>query len=108
METSDQGPVSKVVDANLLPLVLTVEETAKVLRIGRSACYELVRMRLIPHFRLGKHIRVGRDQLLTWMENGGLEQTKAAPEGLQAVGAATQSGDAYHARSRTGQRLRSV
>ncbi len=51
-----------------LPPVLTVEETARFLRIGRSAAYELVRTNSIPHVRLGKLIRIPRGALLAWLE----------------------------------------
>ena len=40
------------------PHVLTVEETAKVLRIGRNTAYEQVRQGLIPSIRLGRRILV--------------------------------------------------
>lgn len=49
------------------PLVLTVEETAAVLRIGRGAAYEAVRRGDIPSVRLGRSLRVPRralDELL--------------------------------------------
>ena len=47
-----------------LPLVLTVEEVAAVLRIGRSAAYQAVRDGSIPSVRIGgRSIRVPRHQL---------------------------------------------
>jgi excisionase family DNA binding protein len=62
--------------SNDLPPVLTVEETARFLRIGRSAAYELVRTNTIPSIRLGKLIRIPRDTLLSWLASGGLAGTK--------------------------------
>lgn len=56
-----------------LPLVLTVEEVAAVLRIGRSAAYQAVRDGSIPSVRIGgRSIRVPRHQLeaLLGSENG--------------------------------------
>src|SRR5437867_478756 len=50
-----------------LPAVMTVEEVARFLRIGRSAAYELVRLKVIPSVRLGRLIRVPRDSLLAWL-----------------------------------------
>ncbi len=47
-----------------LPLVLTVEETAKALRVSRGACYELVRTGQVPSIRLGRTLRVPRAALL--------------------------------------------
>jgi excisionase family DNA binding protein len=52
-----------------LPPVLTVAETAAFLRIGRSACYELVRTGAIPSVRLGRLIRIPRDALMAWLED---------------------------------------
>ncbi len=43
--------------------VLTVEETAKLLRIGRSAAYEAVRRGELPAIRLGRTLRVPRHRL---------------------------------------------
>jgi excisionase family DNA binding protein len=45
------------------PLTLTVEQTAKLLGIGRSTAYELVRTGDIPSLRLGRRIVVPRSQL---------------------------------------------
>lgn len=47
-----------------LPAVLTVEEAAKLLRIGRGAAYEAVRKGEIPSVRVGRSIRVPRRALL--------------------------------------------
>lgn len=45
------------------PLVLTVEEAARVLRIGRSSAYEGVRSGQIPAIRIGRTLRVPRHRL---------------------------------------------
>ncbi len=45
------------------PEVLTVEEAAQRLRIGRSAAYAAVSRGEIPHFRVGRKIRVPREAL---------------------------------------------
>ncbi len=50
-----------------LPAVLTVEEAAVALRIGRSAAYEAVRTGDIPHVRIGKLIRIPRVALMEWL-----------------------------------------
>lgn len=63
-------------DAASLPAVLTVEETARFLRIGRSVAYELVRTGVIPSIRLGKLIRIPRDTLLNWLATEGFAGTK--------------------------------
>lgn len=43
-----------------LPDVLTVEEAAAVLRIGRSAAYEAARSGDLPCVRIGRSLRVPR------------------------------------------------
>lgn len=52
------------------PVVLTVEEAARILRIGRSAAYEAARRYLttggaegLPVVRLGRRLRVPRPAL---------------------------------------------
>lgn len=45
------------------PAVLTIEEAAKLLRIGRSAAYEAARRGEIPVIRLGRSLRVPRHRL---------------------------------------------
>jgi excisionase family DNA binding protein len=62
--------------------LLTVEEAALVLRIGRNMCYELVRQGQIPHVRLGRLIRVPRSGLESWV---------ARQSGLQADAASVLS-----------------
>lgn len=54
-----------------MPVFLTVEEAAAVLRLKRSTAYELVRRGEIPHFRLGHFIRVPRDALLRMTAGAG-------------------------------------
>jgi excisionase family DNA binding protein len=47
-----------------LPLVLTVEEMAEVMRISRGSAYEAIRTGAVPHVRIGRTIRVPRKALL--------------------------------------------
>lgn len=54
-------------DEAVLPALLTVEEAAALLRIGRNTCYEMVRQQRIPHVRLGRLIRVPRQGLEHWI-----------------------------------------
>ncbi len=58
-----------------LPDVLTIEEAAKVLRIGRGAAYALARQYLatagregLPVVRLGRSLRVPRTGLLRLLD----------------------------------------
>ena len=52
------------------PVLLTVPETAKVLRISRNLAYDLVRQGEIPAIRLGRVIRVPRARLEQWLDSG--------------------------------------
>jgi excisionase family DNA binding protein len=49
--------------------VLDVEETARLLRVGRNTIYELVGRNEIPHRRLGKQIRFSRAALMSWLDS---------------------------------------
>lgn len=49
--------------------LLTVPETAKLLRISRNLAYELVARHEIPAIRLGRSIRVPRAELEAWLAN---------------------------------------
>jgi excisionase family DNA binding protein len=49
------------------PMLLTVTETAQLLRISRNLCYELVAQGRLPHIRLRGRIRVPRYGLEQWI-----------------------------------------
>lgn len=51
-----------------LPLLLTVQEVADVLGIGRQKAYELVRSGALHSMRIGKQIRVLRDHLAEYLQ----------------------------------------
>ena len=51
--------------------LLTVTETAKVLRVSKARAYDLCRQRLIPSLRLGRHIRVDACLLRQHLASGG-------------------------------------
>ncbi|HZU80482.1 MAG TPA: helix-turn-helix domain-containing protein [Acidimicrobiales bacterium] len=60
-----------------LPLVLSVEEAARILRIGRSAAYEQARIfratagrEGLPVIAIGRSLRVPRAALLDLLETG--------------------------------------
>ena len=46
---------------------LTVDETAAVLGIGRSAAYEAIRERKIPAHRIGRRIVVSKAELARFL-----------------------------------------
>lgn len=51
--------------------VLTVEQAAELLHIGRNTAYELVRRGVLPHAHVGRRIVLSRQQLVEWVESGG-------------------------------------
>lgn len=51
-----------------LPQVLTVEEIAGILRIGRNSAYQLVRNNEIQYFRAGRSIRIPKKALILFLE----------------------------------------
>jgi len=66
------------------PTLLTVEEAARMLRIGRGTCYDLIRQHQIPHIRLGRIIRVPRFGLEQWIaRQAGLADQAAAAESFR-------------------------
>ncbi len=48
--------------------VMTVEESAAYLRIGRNALYDAIGRNDIPHRRIGKSIRLSRIALRRWLD----------------------------------------
>ncbi len=50
---------------------LTLSETALFLRIKYERAAELARRKILPHFRLGRQIRVSRAALQAFVERGG-------------------------------------
>jgi excisionase family DNA binding protein len=47
--------------------VMTVEEAAVFLRIGRNALYDAIGRGDVPHRRIGKTIRLSRAALVQWL-----------------------------------------
>ena len=50
------------------PLLLSVQEAAKILGIGRDATYRLVHSGELRSVRVGRHILVPRTELLEFIE----------------------------------------
>ena len=51
-----------------LPLVLTVPEVARALRISKGAAYQAVQLGVIPSVRIGRTVRVPRQALLALLD----------------------------------------
>ena len=57
------------------PMLLTVTEAARLLRISRNLCYELIAQKQLPHIRLGRRILLPRYGLEQWIAHeAGLPQ----------------------------------
>lgn len=52
-----------------LPVVLTVEEAAAALRIGRTAAYDAARRGELPVVRIGRSLRVPRHRLMALLDD---------------------------------------
>jgi excisionase family DNA binding protein len=57
--------------ASETPLVLTVEQTAKLLGISRGLAFAAVRSGEIPSRRVGRRILVPTEQLRRWLHENG-------------------------------------
>ncbi len=64
-------------DVGDLPLLLTVQDLADLLQIGRNAAYEQCHRSGFPAVRIGKQLRIPRDALLRWLD------TQTVPSALQ-------------------------
>ena len=60
-----------------LPQVLTVEEVADLMRVDRKTAYAAIAEGGVPGVRrIGRCIRVSRDVLLRWLEQGETKPTR--------------------------------
>lgn len=49
------------------PILLRVEEAAKLLSVSKSFLWQLIWDDLVPHIRIGKVVRVPRQALEEWV-----------------------------------------
>ena len=61
--SENRPPSAHPADDSQLPYYLTVDEWAKIARLGRSKAYDAVRKGEVPHLRFGKIIRIPRSAL---------------------------------------------
>ena len=52
----------------LVPIVYTMPEVARLLCIGRATAYKLAHQADFPSFRRGRSVRVRKDDLDEWIE----------------------------------------
>ena len=48
--------------------LLTIEEMGKLLKISRSKAYMLIKQNGFPIIRIGKCIRINKNELLSWLQ----------------------------------------
>jgi len=65
-----------VTTLDIAPALLTVEQAARYLALGRSKTYALVANGTLPAVKLGRSVRVPRGRLDAWLE----EQAQRAGE----------------------------
>lgn len=53
-----------------MPLVLSVEDIADTLAIGRNKAYGLVNSGTIKALKIGQHYRIPRDEFIEYVKNG--------------------------------------
>lgn len=46
------------------PDVLTVEEAAQLLRLGKNGCYEAIRTKQLPAIKIGKRLLVAKTTIM--------------------------------------------
>jgi len=64
----EQSATKHITSSEELPLLLTVDEAAKVARVSRATMYEMVHIEGFPAHRFGRTIRIPRDSFLRWVE----------------------------------------
>ena len=52
-----------------LPLIMTVEDLAPILGVGKSTVYELVRCGRLKCLRIGTQIRILKQELIQFLES---------------------------------------
>lgn len=48
--------------------ILSIPEVARYLKISKSKIYSLVSKEEIPHLKIGRNVRIRRQDLQAWME----------------------------------------
>lgn len=63
---------------SVTPEVLTVDETASMLRVDRKTVYAMIRDRQLPGVqRLGRTIRIHRPTVVAWLASGQERSSRA-------------------------------
>jgi excisionase family DNA binding protein len=65
-----------------LPLLLDAAEAAKLLSLSRTKVFDLAHSGEIPSIRIGRAMRIPRDQLVAWIEQRTTEASHVASVNL--------------------------
>lgn len=69
-------------------MLLRAEEAARMLGLGRSKVFQMLAAGELPVVRIGRCVRIPRDDLREWIKQKGQEQARLHREHWQAVFAA--------------------
>ena len=59
--------ITSYIEMNDIPLMLTVEEMGRLLRISRNTAYAFAKSGEIPTIKVGKQIRIYRGDVMNYM-----------------------------------------
>ena len=48
--------------------ILTVPEVARYLKMSKSKLYYLIQRKVIPHFKIGRNVRIKESELMKWLD----------------------------------------
>ena len=60
--------------------LLTLTEVSAFLKVPKSTIYKLARERRLPGHKVGKHWRFVKEEIETWVQGAGIEETVGAGE----------------------------
>lgn len=60
----------KFTNFDTMPFVLSVEDIADTLAIGRNKAYALVNTGTIKALKIGQHYRIPREEFINFVKNG--------------------------------------
>lgn len=63
-----------------LPDVLTAQEVADFLQISKEHVYAMIRREEIPFFKLGRLVRIPKQDFIKWIDDGGIEPSTETVE----------------------------
>ncbi len=67
-EMKKQG-INPICDESDVPLNMNIEQAARYLNTTPRQLRDLVRDKIIPHFRVGRLVRFNRKKLAEWVES---------------------------------------